>query len=344
MPRKKKLTTKRLKAKKKTAKTQAKFNGSAKKTVLRTSKERNEKLKQNRERRYLQRQLKKIGLKYDINDRLDIEQHHFNVYMKSLQWHQCPHCNRKVVQIPIELQNLTFIEKQLIARVHSAISLYKFKKSQVINFSQDVQTVADRKPHLVENLDNVMVVKLRNAVHSEDLAVRKDKVLNALLWLKEDNPYYSDITIGYENLDTLPVNGSVVDDLKQIDPSNIDDSNEDEYDQVGNSDIIFSHVPDTLNTSVKKSFSNYLIWPSLGTTPLNEFSSPGYISLCFPHVFPYAKADYSIPRPHKIKLSDYIHHLMSYEDGRFSKDERFRYFMIISHMRWTSLKLGNVYV
>ncbi|KAK3917466.1 ATP-dependent DNA helicase [Frankliniella fusca] len=206
------------------------------------------------------------------------------------------------LDVPEELKDLTYIEKQLIAR--------------------DVQHVADKLPHLVEDLNNVVVVKLSESITLPEFEVRKDKVLKALIWLKENNPKYSDITIDYQNLDSLPDNGNVYDRITK----NVNDSSnnlhDDDVDNVD--DIIFSHVPDSPNTSANKSFKNFLIWPSLGTTPINEFSSPSYISLCFPHLYPYGKADYTMPRPHKVKLSEYIQHLMLYKDGRFSKDERFR--------------------
>ncbi|KAK3932312.1 LOW QUALITY PROTEIN: ATP-dependent DNA helicase [Frankliniella fusca] len=331
--------------------------------------------KRNSERRYLTRQLKKSGLQYNFNEGLDVDQHNFNIYMKSLSWQECPHCHRRVVQscfntfrchknchlfteendmdpgeVPKELQDLTYIEKQLIARVHSVISLYKFKKcqynyrGQVINFSQDVQSVADKLPHLVSDLNNVVVVKLTEAVTVHDFFVRKGKVLDALVWLKDHNPSYSDIIIDYENLDTLPTDGCVYSDLKHSVNFHNDDDVGDDFENEDDSDLVFTHVPDVLNSSLKKSFNNLLIWPSLGTTPINEFSSPSYISMCFPHLFPYGKADYTVARPHKVRLSDYVQHLLLYKDGRFSKDERFRYFIMNSEMRWNSLNIGNVYV
>ncbi|KAK3910038.1 ATP-dependent DNA helicase [Frankliniella fusca] len=176
-----------------------------------------------------------------------------------------------------------------------------------------------------------------------EFEVRKDKVLKALIWLKENNPNYSDITIDYQNLDSLPDNGNNNKNVNDL-SHNLHDDDDDDDDVDNVDDIIFSHVPDSPNTSANKSFKNFLIWPSLGTTPINEFSSPSYISLCFPHLFAYGKADYTMPRPHKVKLSEYIQHLMLYKDGRFSKDERFRYFMMNSEMSWNSLNLGNVCV
>ncbi|KAK3916447.1 ATP-dependent DNA helicase [Frankliniella fusca] len=297
-----------------------------------TDREKEIERKRNSERRYLTRQLKKSGLQYNFNEGLDVDQHNFNIYMKSLSWQECPHCHRRVVQscfntfrchknchlfteendmdpgeVPKELQDLTYIEKQLIARVHSVISLYKFKKcpykyrGQVINFSQDVQSVADKLPHLVSDLNNLVVVKLTQSVTVHDFFVRKGKVLDALVWLKDHNPSYSDIIIDYENLDTLPTDGCVYSDLKHSVNFHNDDDVGDDFENEDDSDLVFTHVPDVLNSSLKKSFNNFLIWPSLGTTPINEFSSPSYISMCFPHLFPYGKADYTVARPHKVQ-------------------------------------------
>ncbi|KAK3916877.1 ATP-dependent DNA helicase [Frankliniella fusca] len=80
----------------------------------------------------------------------------------------------------------------------------------------------------------------------------------------------------------------------------------------------------------------------LRVLPLNEFSSPGYLSMAFPYLFPYGRCDFSMPRERKVSFKDCIHHLMSYKDQRFAKDERFRYFIMNTQMRWESLNIGNV--
>jgi hypothetical protein len=41
----------------------------------------------------------------------------------------------------------------------------------------------------------------------KDVRVRKQKVLNALVWLINNNPYYSQITINEDALNSLPENG-----------------------------------------------------------------------------------------------------------------------------------------
>jgi len=49
-----------------------------------------------------------------------------------------------------------------------------------------------------------------------DFKVRHAKVARALYWLKCNNPYYSDIVIDNEILESLPDNESIVKDLSQI--------------------------------------------------------------------------------------------------------------------------------
>ncbi|KAK3911389.1 ATP phosphoribosyltransferase [Frankliniella fusca] len=246
------------------------------------------------------------------------------------------------LDIPHELESLTYIEKQLLSRVHPVISLLRVKKlqykykGQVINFTQDVQEVADSLPYLVKDLSNIVVIKLNNHVRLKDFVIRKDKVLNALLWLKRNNPQYFDLKIDMSALNTLPDDDNVYDELQSIRSeqlsSNLRDKMEEDDDLIGDQnnddcdEITYSSVPDR------------------GKTPLNEFKSPGYISMAFPHLFCYGTADFSMPKTQKISLNEYIRHLMLYKDGRFAKDERFRYFIMNSEMRWHSLNLGNVYV
>ena len=53
-----------------------------------------------------------------------------------------------------------------------------------------------------------------------DFKVHRAKVAQALYWLKCNNPYYSDIDIDNEILESLPDNESIVKDLLQIRTNN----------------------------------------------------------------------------------------------------------------------------
>ncbi|KAK3918325.1 Halomucin [Frankliniella fusca] len=199
----------------------------------RTVKEKNIQKELNSERRYLHRLAKRSGVTYN-SEILDLDQYNFACYMKSLQWVVCRHCHKKTIHssfrkfhctkncklftkdndldpmsVPEELSTLTFIEKQLISRVHPVISLYRVKKmqykykGQVINFSQNVQYVADTLPHLVTDLNNIVIVKLEDQVALKDFVVRRDK-------LQHNNPHYEHINIDFEKVKSLPVNDNVL--------------------------------------------------------------------------------------------------------------------------------------
>ena len=69
-------------------------------------------------------------------------------------------------------------------------------------------------------------------------------------------------------------------------------------------------------------------WPTIDKVPISEFESPGYFTMAFPTLFPYGKGDFDSKAGQKVSLTDYIKYIMQYTDGRFAKDERFRYFLM----------------
>ena len=54
----------------------------------------------------------------------------------------------------------------------------------------------------------MIIVKVKGRDNTfRDVTVRKQKVLNALLWLMNNNPHYNDITVNEDALQLLPDNG-----------------------------------------------------------------------------------------------------------------------------------------
>lgn len=330
---------------------------------------------------------------------LDADQNFFSSYMDTLEWKVCEICHKKDFKspydrkqcsdcasftadndmdpgdLPVELQNLSFIEQLLIARIHPIVSLYKLRRGQfkytgqVINFPQNVQEVYTSLPQKITDLTGVVTVRVDRSDGFKDFHVHKEKVLNALLWLKNYNPFYHDIQISYDNLDELPSDDNIYRLTKGVDVTNEDlshdtntegnglegthwFSNDTDMMEESNEDeetIEYKDVPNVINFSQKerienKILSDVLLFPSIGAVPINEFSNPGYITMAFPHLFPYGTADYSNRQSNSVHLSKYIKHLMLYKDGRFAKDPRFRFFLLNSQMRWQALNLGNVFV
>ena len=85
-------------------------------------------------------------------------------------------------------------------------------------------------------------------------------------------------------------------------------------------------------------------WPPSSGTPINEFITEGYISRAFPTLFPTGAADFVAPRPNAVTVGNYFKHLLIYDDGRFARHPRFRYFALNTEMRWRALQAGRIYV
>ncbi|RGB26573.1 hypothetical protein C1646_599356, partial [Rhizophagus diaphanus] len=125
-------------------------------------------------------------------------------------------------EVPDELQNLTEIEEMLIVRVFPMMLVYRLRGGQheyrenVINFPQNVQELARKLSRHPSSLD-VLVIHHHFASNLEafrDFRVRHNKVIRVLNWLKENNRYYADIIIDYEVLQSLPIDGSIDDQLR----------------------------------------------------------------------------------------------------------------------------------
>ena len=84
-----------------------------------------------------------------------------------------------------------------------------------------------------------------------------------------------------------------------------------------------------------------LMWPAIGGTPINEFTTEGYISCAFPTLFPTGAADFLGQRQHQVT---YFKHLMLYDDGRFAKHPRFRFLALNTEMCWRALQTGRIYI
>ena len=87
-----------------------------------------------------------------------------------------------------------------------------------------------------------------------------------------------------------------------------------------------------------------LMWPTIRGTPINEFTTEGYLSCAFPTLFPTGAADFLGQRQNQVTISNYLKHLIMYDDSRFAKHPRFRFFALNTEMRWRALQTGRVYV
>ena len=88
-----------------------------------------------------------------------------------------------------------------------------------------------------------------------------------------------------------------------------------------------------------------MMWLLLEEHPcINEFTTEGYFSCAFPTLFPTGAGDFSGQRQNQVTICNYFKYLTMYDDNRFSKHPRFRFFALNTEMRWHALQTGRVYV
>ena len=149
--------------------------------------------------------------------------------------------------LPETLHELTLIEQQLIARISPCMHVYMLKHGGIastghcVTFPQEVNEPAKIFPRLPHEIDIIKVTRHGRQNTSKDFKVSRKKVQNALIWLKENNPAYIDITISEKRLLCLPIDGELSDKLVAEINENIKITNDrgpapEQFDNLFNSD------------------------------------------------------------------------------------------------------------
>ncbi|KIK63405.1 hypothetical protein GYMLUDRAFT_139385, partial [Collybiopsis luxurians FD-317 M1] len=127
--------------------------------------------------------------------------------------------------VPGQLACLTYTEELVIARAHSTKCWGKLKdgmnnkrtdqraaSGNVCIHPHEIQNIAQRLPQPFNTLhDEIAVIFVsedREATaeifKSTPFLVRRQKILDALVWLQKNNPLYRDIIIDHANLEQYP--------------------------------------------------------------------------------------------------------------------------------------------
>ena len=243
------------------------------------------------------------------------------------------------------------------------MSIYRLPLGQygysghVINLPQDVVSFATSLPRLPSQLD-VLVVRKENAQSHRDFRVRRAVVEQALTWLLQNNRYYraNQVQLNHDSLAQLPEDGdlsaltSVL--PEQHSTQHLQASDEDPYQaHLAQSFIPNAVRPMTEQEAVRQAVqdrqsgaTSILMWPTIGGTPINEFTTEGYFSMAFPTLFPTGAADFLGQRCNQVTIGYYFKHLLMYEDGRFAAHPRFHFFALNTEMRWRALQAGRIYI
>ena len=114
------------------------------------------------------------------------------------------------IQPPV-LAVLMQVEEMLISRptpilqvTHAHGGQYKYS-SHTICFPQDIYNIATSLPHLISELDILLVHKCNSTNNPYELFVSRTCVLAALQYKMANNPYYKDVKFNPIALDSLPL-------------------------------------------------------------------------------------------------------------------------------------------
>ena len=115
--------------------------------------------------------------------------------------------------VPLCLEGLTQVEQMLIARGCPVMCVYRKKggqrgyKNHVLNFPQDIQGFLDSLPSYVSDLPFLVVRRMGQDNSHRDFKVRRTRVYDAVVWLRDNNRFYQDIHINMDAVSSLPEDG-----------------------------------------------------------------------------------------------------------------------------------------
>lgn len=243
----------------------------------------------------------------------------------------------------------------LISAVMPIMSIYQLPFGQlgysghVINLPQDVRSFTSSLPRSPSNLDIIIVRKEGATQSHRDFQVRRSIVLQALQWLITNNVYYqaNHICIDHTTLAQLPEDGNcsnlptvAVDSstVREHQAATIEDYQVStanfKKNDLSDVNVSRSFVPITIQSGMTEqqtirhsvqerqstaSPASTVMWPSIGSTPINEFTTEGYFSCAFPTLFPSGAADFLGQRQNQVTIGNYFKHLMMFADRRFAK-------------------------
>lgn len=270
--------------------------------------------------------------------------------------------------VPDELQDLTQCEEMLISRALPIMSCYTKPgggyfgyKGHVITLPHNVQNIATILPNLPDDLPLIKINS--DDSNSAHFHVRKNKVLEALTWLKTHNPLYKNIVIDNERIQNLPDDGQIHVETINIDypAERIDEGPDSENTEKQNIETS-SFLPKNFNQpSEKERLESTVDGITLDldrNNPFNEFNTPYFGTLAFPTLFPTGEGDLflndtkrNIADNELDSFSQRLKHLIKFAEKRngrwyyrFASHPRFCYWAYNILHRRRILSQGSYYI
>ena len=279
--------------------------------------------------------------------------------------------------IPDELLDLREGEKLLIQQVSPYVPLQHLQqgsygsKGHVCSFPQDIQYVCNVLPRVPSNISVVKVIKEFTDSKSNDtqrltFRIRRQKVLNALRWLKQFNSEYKDITIQEKNLNWMKMSEE---DLPQPSQDPIECEGNDSYvdypcnstDNVPTTGT-FGYISTPKNRNTPKAKDNQatktlrcayqsnnkstsIDFPFVEQKAVNEYDKTSKLFCkAFPWLFPGGLGDFNDYSEVKETIDQWMKRLLYFQDGRFACDKMWAFFALNYAVRKKNSDSGAYFV
>ena len=196
-------------------------------------------------------------------------------------------------------------------------------RGHCLSLHQDIQELATQLPRCPSDLPIFVMKKKGEMIEDKRFKVNRKHLLEALMYLKEINPFYRDIKINTQNASLYPSNG-ILQDVPQIEADMPDEeasaAKEDFVEEPSSTvdmPIPGFTIQENLGHAVAQSTSNErnrerseLLFPTRQGVTASEFE-PGYYTKCFLDLFPDGKGDITNPRVGKNPpMKDYFQYLL----------------------------------
>ena len=243
--------------------------------------------------------------------------------------------------------------------------LYKGKiglKGHTVMFNKHIEDICNELPRKKVNM--ICLIKeytttTTNELRHQKFLIRRDKVLNALYWLKQHHPGYTNIRIAEENLDWMGkssekyLNRDSISFLKtvtqEINSNNKECANstsvstQQTCDSVSKPMEIFGISPTspsekrTEDINIKKKLEQTmksvgaqvspLMFPKIDEEPINEFCTNRMFANAYPWLFPGGLGDITNTnkKGKEAYAFEWAERLLRWPDGRFMSDELFSF-------------------
>ena len=271
--------------------------------------------------------------------------------------------NLQIGETPLVLSSLTLPEKLLISVYRPKIYVITFRsvagpgtaqrglKGNTITFPQDIVKIAQTLPSDTNVLaDIIKVVFIGSGVPSKNtlkkvLTVRREKRFDALAYLVEHHPLYTNVKIN-QDID-LPVD-DIPDALWEMMTVHDDAEKEEEKEHANYTPQTELHTTDNSDDGVIMDSSGMLdlegssvstdcqmkaavqslqgtLFIPHGSLPITEYNNPLLWIGAYPWLFPHGMGGPEISRKIPISLKAYVRHLLLHADKKFRLDLSFKF-------------------